>query len=173
MAQYDDLTALEKKALGLYIGHLNAWALNSDGEAAHQLKPEDFFSQDWDETYRVSYIDTGWYCLTVLSAGTGDDGGPSNLYIWSNSPNTPVPGAEQHIAYIVQEFDTSFFPVYDSDKPEAGLPKDDKAEWAELERLIRWALDHVPSHKSDHRITDALKLSGAFAASVQTHLQDA
>lgn len=174
MAQYDDLTSLEKEALDHYIEYLNRWARSNatTAEEAFQLKTKDFFSEHWDETYRVSYSDLGWYALTVLSAGFGDDGGAANLYIWSNSPNTPVPGAKGNISYILQEFDTMFAVVYNWEDDTAGKPKDDKAEWAELERLIRWALEYVPPQKERHEIADALKLTGAFAASVQKHLQD-
>jgi hypothetical protein len=176
MAQYEDLTILEKEALHHYIEYLNRWARTNatTAEDAYQLSVKDFFSDHWDETYRVSYSDLGWYALTVLSAGFGDDGGPANLYIWSNSPNTPVPGAKTgYISYILQEFDTMFSVVYNSQDEAAGKPKDDKDEWKELERLIRWALEHVPSDREGHDISEALRLSGAFAASVQRHLQDA
>lgn len=45
-------------------------------------------------------------------------------------------------------------------------------EWAELERLCRKTLDTIPGSREQHEITEAVKLTGAFAASVQEHLRD-
>jgi hypothetical protein len=42
-------------------------------------------------------------------------------------------------------------------------------EWAQLEHLCRRALDTIPEEKQDHPIADAIRTTGAFAASVQVH----
>jgi hypothetical protein len=42
-------------------------------------------------------------------------------------------------------------------------------DWAKLEDLCRRALEVIPLTKQKHEIADAVRLTGAFAASVQKH----
>lgn len=110
----EDLPKVEQVALEMYRQFCNAWAQDgfSDG---YQVSMDEFFT--YDETYHRGEIDCGWYTLYIMSAGTGDDGGPANLFIWT--PTEGLPGGDPenpHIEAIAQEFDTMVGFIYNHEE---------------------------------------------------------
>jgi hypothetical protein len=45
----------------------------------------------------------------------------------------------------------------------------ERSDWVELEKLCRTALEDIPPVMNDHPIADAVRLTGAFAASTVEH----
>lgn len=110
----EDLPKVEQKALEMYRQYANAWARDA-GDDAYQVAIENFFT--YDETYHIGYVDTGWYGIWVMSAGTGDDGGPAKLTVWSPAPGYPTYTQDDpYIQAIVHDFDTMVGQIYDAEE---------------------------------------------------------
>jgi len=109
---YHKLLPIEEKALDLYMEWLNAWAAKHDGAAAWTVYRDQFFSEHWTETCHMADLSVGYHHLYIMSAGTGDEGGPATLYIWGSEDDDKGP----LISSIVQEFDSYYQEIYNADK---------------------------------------------------------
>lgn len=113
--QFDKLPPAEQKALRMYVEQLNKWGKEQEGDSAWIFTLDQFFSENWQETYHIQTIPTGWFDIYIMSAGTGDDGGAARLIIWATADGFPAGDPENpHIEAIAQEFDTMVQMLYNS-----------------------------------------------------------
>lgn len=93
--------AILDRALEQYCEWLNQWTEASDGPEGHVYKPEQFY--DSQLVAMIPMYDNLW----IFSVYDGDDGGPTELYVWEKDGLPHV---------IAQGFDTMLQIIYDTDK---------------------------------------------------------
>lgn len=68
---------------------------------------DEFFSDDWEETFVIGNVESGSCRVVVLSAGTGDDGGPATLIGYFSRVFK-----DEELLSLCQEFDLGFHQIY-------------------------------------------------------------
>jgi hypothetical protein len=121
--QFDMLSAAEKKMLRMWVDYMNAW-FQADGIGDIRVTLDDFFSTEWRETFSIATVETGWHNLVTMSAGYGDDGGPSILTAWVIAPGYPGSDDDDpRISALAQDFDTMPTMVYTAEDGWAHWPE--------------------------------------------------
>ena len=90
-------------ALDLYAEWLSSW----DGEPAQEFRKD---LEKWSEL--LSVTDTGWYTIAIISANSGDDGGPAQLVVFFE-PESLV-DMKAVVSTMIQSFDTYTQTIYDT-----------------------------------------------------------